>query len=127
MVRALIHVRSFLAALALGLLIAFSVAPAMTFASPSCSETAAARSDESGVDAHFSRTRSGFHQSGHADMAGDCCMSGIATHCCGVASTPADSEYVAVEFSAVAWPASPAHRLRGRGPFGDFRPPKHIG
>jgi len=126
MIRALIHVRFFLAALALGLLMAWSAAPAMSFASPSCSETAAGSPHESGVDAHLSHIRTGIHQSGHADGAGDCCMSGIAAHCCWVALTPAGSDYAAVEFSGVTWPVSPALRLMGTGPFGDFRPPKQM-
>ena len=126
MVRALFHLRTFLAVLALGLAVAFIAAPGTTFAATACSEEGSG--PESAIaDIHTSGIEGSSHHGEHAKWAGACCVSGIAAHCCGFALNPADTEYTAANFTSVRWPVSSANSLSGMGPFGDFRPPKHIG
>lgn len=127
MVRALSHLRFLLAALLLGLMVAFSAAPAMTFASTPCSETESGVGHESTAAARSSDIKASSQHDEHANWASECCMSGIAAHCCEAALGPTDSAYAAVHFTSVRWSFLSAHRLTGTGPFDDFRPPINIG
>lgn len=126
MVRALIHLRVLLTVLALGLAVAFSAAPGNAFAATACSE-AGSGTGHAVADIHSSGIKADSHHGDHTNGAGTCCISGMAAHCCGFALNPVSSEYAAADFTSVRWPVSLAHSLAGMGPFGDFRPPKHIG
>jgi hypothetical protein len=127
MVRALFHLRVFLAMLALGLAVAFIAAPGITFAATACSEAGSGTEHAVMADVHISDAQASSQLGEHANWADYCCMSGIAAHCCGFALSPINSEYAVANFTSVRWPVSSAHSVAGMGPFGDFRPPKYIG
>lgn len=127
MVRALFQFRLFITVLALGLALAFSAAPGITFAATPCSEATSDTEHAVKADVHSSDAQANAKAGGHVNWVDYCCMSGIAAHCCGFALNPGDSEYAVANFTSVRWPVSGAHGLAGMGPFGDFRPPKNIG